>query len=114
MRILALALITAAFSYAQSPCDQLKSLSIPDATFSVVETVAAGLYKAPAQAADGGGIAPARAGAAAPGRGGPQQSTLVLPAYCRVAATLKPSPDSDIRMKVWMPAENWNGKIEVV
>jgi feruloyl esterase len=114
MRILALALTTAAFSFAQSPCDQLKSLAIPDATFSAVETVAAGPYKAPAQAADGGGIAPGRAGAAVPGRGGPQQSTLVLPAYCRVAATLKPSPDSDIRMEVWMPADNWNGKIEVV
>jgi len=47
------------------------------------------------------------------GRGGGGAS-LMLPAYCRVAATLKPSADSDIKMEVWMPAENWNGKIEVV
>jgi hypothetical protein len=26
-----------------------------------------------------------------------------LPAFCRVAATLTPSTDSDIRIEVWMP-----------
>src|SRR5436305_13339479 len=36
------------------------------------------------------------------------------PAYCRVAGTLKPSADSDIRFEVWMAAENWNGKFEGV
>ena len=35
-----------------------------------------------------------------------------LPAFCRVAATLMPSSDSDIRIEVWMPAEGWNGKYE--
>ncbi|MFL6446811.1 MAG: tannase/feruloyl esterase family alpha/beta hydrolase [Bryobacteraceae bacterium] len=34
------------------------------------------------------------------------------PAYCRIAATLRPSSDSDIRMEIWLPAENWNGKLE--
>ena len=33
---------------------------------------------------------------------------------CRVAATLKPSTDSDIKMEVWMPASNWNGKYQAV
>lgn len=113
MRIATLFLITAALTYAQSQCDQLKSLALPDTSFSKVETVAAGPYRAPAQNADGGGVATPAAGRG--GRGGPpQQSTLVLPAYCRVAATLKPSADSDIKMEVWMPADNWNGKIEVV
>src|SRR5580698_9805768 len=88
-------------AYAQTACDQLKSLSLPDTTFSTVVSVAAGPYKAPGQNADGGGAAPGRAG-----RGGPQGPELILPAYCRVAATLKPSADSDIRMEVWMP-ENW-------
>src|SRR5262249_46803747 len=27
-----------------------------------------------------------------------------LPAFCRVAGTIKPSADSDIRFEVWMPA----------
>jgi feruloyl esterase len=35
-----------------------------------------------------------------------------VPAYCRVAATLKPSADSDIKMEVWMPTSGWNGKLE--
>ena len=40
--------------YAQSACDQIKSLALPDTTFSTVESVAAGPYKVPAQNADGG------------------------------------------------------------
>jgi feruloyl esterase len=37
-----------------------------------------------------------------------------LPAFCRVAATLKPSSDSAIRIEVWMPAAGWNGKLQAV
>ena len=33
-----------------------------------------------------------------------------LPAFCRVAGTLTPSPDSAIKFEVWMPASDWNGK----
>jgi feruloyl esterase len=33
-----------------------------------------------------------------------------LPAFCRIAATLTPTKDSDIRIEVWMPASGWNGK----
>jgi len=37
-----------------------------------------------------------------------------LPAFCRVAATLKPSSDSDIKLEIWMPvAASWNGKFVV-
>ena len=35
-----------------------------------------------------------------------------LPPFCRVAATLTPSIDSNIRIEVWMPASGWNGKYE--
>ncbi|MEI9964916.1 MAG: tannase/feruloyl esterase family alpha/beta hydrolase [Caulobacteraceae bacterium] len=34
-----------------------------------------------------------------------------LPAFCRIEATLKPSPDSDIKVEVWLPARGWNGKL---
>jgi hypothetical protein len=34
-----------------------------------------------------------------------------LPAFCRVQATLTPTPDSDIKVEVWLPAEGWNGKL---
>ena len=33
---------------------------------------------------------------------------------CRVAATLRPTPDSEIRMELWMPASGWNGKYQAV
>jgi feruloyl esterase len=36
-----------------------------------------------------------------------------LPAFCRVAGTLTPSSDSDIRFEVWLPAD-WNGKFQGV
>jgi hypothetical protein len=45
--------------------------------------------------------------------GGPGGSSVFksAPAFCRVTATLTPTPDSDIKIEVWMPAENWNGKL---
>src|SRR5207237_4572050 len=33
-----------------------------------------------------------------------------LPAFCRVAAEIKPTKDSDIKFELWMPASGWNGK----
>ena len=36
--------------------------------------------------------------------------TRSLPAFCRVAATLKPTSDSNIRIEVWLPLSGWNGK----
>ncbi len=38
----------------------------------------------------------------------------MLPAHCKVAAVLTPSPDSHIEMEVWLPAETWNGKFQAV
>jgi len=38
----------------------------------------------------------------------------MLPAYCRASGELRPSPDSSIKMEVWMPADNWNGKFQFV
>jgi feruloyl esterase len=37
-----------------------------------------------------------------------------LPEFCRIRATLKPSNDSDIKMEVWLPSQNWNGKLQGV
>ena len=33
-----------------------------------------------------------------------------LPGFCRVAGTIAPTPDSEIRFELWMPLEQWNGK----
>jgi feruloyl esterase len=37
-----------------------------------------------------------------------------LPAHCEVAATLRPTADSDIKIEVWLPIDIWNGKYEAV
>jgi feruloyl esterase len=37
-----------------------------------------------------------------------------LPSFCRVAATLKPGPTSNVKVEVWMPTRGWNGKLEGV
>jgi feruloyl esterase len=40
---------------------------------------------------------------------------LTLPAFCRVEATARPTPDSEIRIEVWIPpAAEWNGKFQGV
>jgi feruloyl esterase len=61
-----------------------------------------------------GGAAAGRAGRGA-GRGNAPNPYAMLPAFCRVAATLTPSSDSDIKIEVWLPdAGSWNGKFEAV
>jgi feruloyl esterase len=79
----------------QAPaCESLKTLSLPRATITAAEFVAAG--------------------AASPGRGGRGAPAAPLPAHCRVAATLKPSADSHIEMELWLPTDTWNGKFLAV
>src|SRR5262245_50176190 len=34
-----------------------------------------------------------------------------LPAVCRVAGEIQPTNDSNIAFEVWLPLENWNGKL---
>ena len=77
-------------------CDALASASLANTTVTLAEWVAAGAFPAPA--GRGGGA-------------GADDPFASLPAFCRVAATLTPSSDSDIRMEVWMPATGWNGKL---
>src|SRR5262245_1363070 len=78
-------------------CESLAGLKLTDTTITAAQSVAAGAF-VPA----GGG-----------GRGGGAQFSD-LPAFCRVAATIKPTPDSDIKIEVWLPSANWNGKFEAV
>ncbi len=37
-----------------------------------------------------------------------------LPAFCRVSAVLKPVPQSNIEIEVWLPASDWNGRFQGV
>ena len=73
-------------------CGQLAELHLPNTTITLAEPVAAGSFKAPSAGM------------------GPPAAYDKLPAFCRVAGTIKPTADSDIRFEVWMPASGWNGK----
>ena len=76
---------------AQTPCEQLKSLKLADTTITLTESAGPGAFQLP-------GAPPT---AVAP----------LLPAFCRVAVTLKPSLDSEIKIEVWLPSDGaWNGK----
>src|SRR3954468_11851772 len=76
-------------------CGRLSSLTVPNATITLAAAVEAGGFTPPE------GDAGARA-------------MRALPAFCRVAATLRPSADSDIKIEVWLPIAGWNGKYEAV
>ena len=60
-----------------------------------------------AQSVPPGGFTPPTAGNAAA-----SAVFATLPAFCRVTARLTPTPDSDIRVEIWLPASGWNRKIE--
>jgi feruloyl esterase len=87
--LLATALLTSeALAYAAA-CESLAQLTLPHTTVTTAELVPAGTFT-------------------------PPSATPIpnLPAFCRVAATLSPTPDSSIRIELWMPATGWNSRFE--
>ena len=80
-------------------CESIASLALPKTTITLAQPVAAGEF-APAGVTAGGPP--------------PVVAFKDLPAFCRVAATLKPTTDSDIKIEVWLPASGWNGKFQAV
>ncbi|HCC59586.1 MAG TPA: tannase/feruloyl esterase family alpha/beta hydrolase [Solibacterales bacterium] len=85
---LALALPLAAQG-APLPCERLLTLTLPHTTITTAESHPAGSFTPPAGKPIAG-----------------------VPAFCRVAGSIAPSTDSDIRFEVWLPAANWNGKFQ--
>src|SRR5262245_26201705 len=109
---IALALLGAA-AVPATPCENLTTLKLADATITSAVVVPEG--PPPARGAGGGrGGAPRGGG----GRGGaapqagqrPAAPPANIPAHCRVQMVLKPTPDSLINMELWLPTQNWNGK----
>jgi feruloyl esterase len=98
---------SAAAAAGAASCESLTKLALPNTTITAAHTVAAGAFVPP--------VVPGRGGAAGRGgRGGPAPIFSTLPPFCRVAATLKPSSDSDIKIEVWLPATGWNGKFQAI
>jgi feruloyl esterase len=88
-------LLSAAGTAAAATCESLSSLSLPNTTITTAQTVTAGAFSPGA----GGGK-------------GKAASFSDVPAFCRVAMTVKPSSDSDIKIEIWLPASGWNHKFE--
>jgi feruloyl esterase len=94
LRTAALGVIFGLFGATQATavtCESLSSLQLRDATVTAAKSIPPGTYTAP----DG-------------------QVFTNMPAFCRVAATLTPTSDSNIGIEVWMPASIWNVKFEGV
>ena len=85
---------------APTPCANLKSVTLANTTITIAESVPAGTFTPPGNGTGGG-------------QRGNQPAGLAVPPFCRVAATLRPTADSQIDMEVWLP-ENWNGKFQFV
>src|SRR5476649_2940419 len=98
MMKLAIALMFFAAPAMGATCESLSAFSQAHVAVTLAQTVGAGQFPPPA--ARGG-----RVGA---------NPFAALPPFCRVAATLTPSSDSDIKIEVWLPASGWNGKLESV
>ena len=106
--------VASAAALDSSSCEKLKALQPGDAVFTTVEFVPAGPAAPPAAPAAPAAGAPAQAAGRGAGGGRGAQAPIILPAHCRVAATLKPSADSEIKMELWLPADNWNGKFQMM
>jgi feruloyl esterase len=87
-------LVALASTVYSAPCDNVKTLALPHTTLTLTQPVAAG------------GFTPQT------GRGA--EAFKSLPAFCRVAATITPVPDSEIKVEVWLPESGWNGKLQSV
>ena len=86
--------VGAAAPLTSASCETIASRALPDTTITSAQVMPAGTF--------------------APPGAQPNASLRDLPSFCRVAATLKPSSDSDIKVEFWLPAANWNGKFQAV
>jgi hypothetical protein len=101
MALVAAFLVTGARGQKSNPapsCPRLAKLALPHAKITAAERIAPGTY-APMTT-----MTPWTAGDAALYKS--------LPAFCRIAVEAQPSADSDIKVEIWMPESDWNGKFQ--
>src|SRR5690349_9454553 len=83
---------TGAVSGPPMPCENLSGLKLKDTTIDIAASVLPNAFT------------PQRA-----------NSTAVPVAFCRVAGTIKPTSDSDIKFELWLPQLSaWTGRYESV
>jgi hypothetical protein len=79
-----------------SACERVARLALTGASITEARLVAPGAFAGPPAPYSGADLTPLYKS---------------LPAFCRVLATATPSPDSDIKIEVWVPVSGWNGKL---
>jgi feruloyl esterase len=79
-------------------CEAVAKLVLANAKVTRAELVAPGAFTPPGAGQTGAG----------------PTALASLPGFCRIAATLTPSTDSDIKIEVWLPVAGWNGKFQAV
>jgi feruloyl esterase len=84
-----------ATAFSPIACEALGQIKLTNATVLSAESIQAGVFTPP-------GAANAAATAV----------FKTMPAFCRVTARLTPTPDSDIRVEVWLPLSGWNRKVQ--
>ena len=94
LRLIVPLLFAASIHAGESPaetvaCERLADLKLPNTTITLAQRLPAGTFVPPV-------------GATIPD----------LPAFCRVAATMTPTADSEIRVELWMPEAGWNQRFE--
>lgn len=87
--LVAAVVVFSALPASASKCESLAALHLTDVVVTEAEVLASGILVLPSN-----------------------QPISDLPAFCRVAATITPSIDSEIRVELWMPQAGWNGRIE--
>ena len=99
--VAAFALWPVASAMAAPTCENLTKLVLPQTTITLATPVTPGGFTPPAGFSLN----------LAPG----DIAYKELPAFCRVAATMRPTSDSDIKIEVWLPPmAAWNGKFMAV
>ena len=67
-------------------CEDLVNLKLPDTTITAADSIPTGDYTTPDKV-----------------------TRKNMPAFCRVAASVKSAPDSDILIQMWLPKDQWKG-----
>jgi feruloyl esterase len=67
-------------------CEDLINLKLPNTVIKSAQQFGPGEFSAPGRA-----------------------KQADFPAFCRVAASVKPAPDSDIGVEIWLPIDQWRG-----
>src|SRR5687768_8776727 len=84
--IFAVALHAMPAASANTPCEKLTELTIPDVRIAAASITGPGVFE--------------------------PSPSLTVPAMCRVVAIATPTPQSQINLEVWIPLnEHWNGKL---